>query len=74
MRSAFAINSYGSQSIGDLKPGVTCTLWMGLIASDRDGPKTTCPRQRGLAAMIRTVLADAQTRYEETGSLPHPLV
>ena len=74
IRSAFAINTYGPQSIGDFKPEGIYTLWMGLIASDRDGPTITCPRRRSIAAMVRKVMADAQTRYEETGSLPHPLV
>ena len=68
------INSYGPQSIGDFKPEEVYTLWMGLIATDRDGPTITFPRRRSIAAMVRKVMADAQTRYEETGSLPHPLV
>ena len=74
IRSAFAINSNGPLSISDFKPEGICRLWMGLIASDRGGPMITCPRRRSLAAMVRKVMADAQTRYEETGSLPHPLV
>ena len=47
---------------------------MGLIASDRDGPTITRPMLRGIAAMARKVGADAQMRYEDTGSLRHPLV
>ena len=74
IRSAFAINSYGPQSIGDFKPEEIRKNWMGLIASDRDGPTTTCPRRWSIAAMVHKVMADAQTRYKETGSLPHPLV
>ena len=73
-RSAFAINSYGPQSIDAFKPEEIYELWMGLIASDRHGPTITCPRRRSLAAMVRKVMAEAQTRYEETGSLPQPLV
>ena len=74
IRSAFAINSYGPQFSGDFKPEEICTLRMGLVASDKDGPTITCPRRRGLVAMIRKVMADAQTRYVEPGSLPQPLV
>ena len=49
-------------------------LWMGLIAPDRDCPAITCSRRRSLAVMVRKVMAEAQTRYEETGSLPQPLI
>ena len=73
-RSAFAINSYGPQSVGSFKPGVMYEVWMGLIASDRDGPTIAFPRRRSLAAMVRMVMAEAQTRYEVTGSLPQPLI
>ena len=73
-RSAFTINPYGPQSINALKPEGNFELWMGFIASDGDGPAITCSRRRrGLAAMIRKVMADAQSRYEETGPLPQPL-
>ena len=61
-------------SIGDFKPEESYTLWMGPIASDRDCPTITCPRRRSLAAMVRKVMAEAKTRYEEAGSLPQPLV
>jgi len=74
IRSAFAINSYGPQSIGDFKPEQMYELWMGLIALNRDGPTITCPRRRSLAVMVRKVMAEAQTRYEEIGSLPQPLI
>ena len=37
-------------------------------------PTITCPRRRSRAAMVRKVMAEAQTRYEETGSLPQPLI
>ena len=73
-RSAFAINSYGPQSIDAFKPEGNYELWMGFIALDRDGPTITCPRRRILAAMVRKVMADAQTRYKKTGSPPQPLV
>ena len=58
-RGAFAINSYGPQPIDALKPKGNYELWMGLISSDRDGPTITCPRRRGLAAMIREVMTVA---------------
>ena len=74
IRSAFVINSYGPQSTGDFKPEQMYELWMGLIASNRDGSTITCPRRRSLAVMVRKVMAEAQTRYEETGSLPQPLI
>ena len=61
-------------SIGDFKPEEIHTLWMGLIASDRDYSTTTCPRRRSLAAVVRKVTAEALTRYKETGPLPQPLV
>ena len=73
-RSAFAINSFGPQPIDALKPEDIYELWMGLIAPDRHGPAITCPRRRSLAAMARKVMAEAQTRYDETGSLPQPLI
>ena len=52
-------------STGDFKLQGICKLLMGLIALKRDGPTTTCPRGRGLAAMVRKVMADTQTRYEK---------
>ena len=73
-RSAFAINSYGPPSIDAVKPEEIYELWMGLIAPYRDGPTNTCPRRRSLAAMVPKVMAEAQTRYGETGSLPQPLI
>jgi len=69
IRSAFAIKSYGPQSIRDFNPEAFYDLWMGLIAPDGDGPAITCPRRRNIAALIRKMMQEAQTRHE-TGSLP----
>jgi len=69
IRGAFAIKSYGPQSIRDFNPEAFYALWIGLIASDGDCPAITCPRRRNIAALIRKMIQEAQTRHE-TGSLP----